>query len=179
MPRKSLFISLILCLCLKTQAQNLVLNPSFEMHDTCPNQMGQIHYCNSWFDGVTHGSCDYYSANNCTGDYSPPNIQFTTGKYWHATPLSGLSYAGFIPYYGNPAPSTFAEFLQGKFNAGLMSSTLYYVEFYVMCATKMKFTINNIYGLITDTIDPNNLQNYLPQISPTPNKIYSDTTKWM
>ena len=164
---------------LKAQV-NLVLNPSFEQHTQCPTSMSQISYCTDWYDGVTHGSCDYFSSLNCTGNLSPPLIRFGGPLNWYQQPLSGESFAGFIPYYGNPgAPSTFAEFLQGKFLTSLNLNRLYYIEFYINAATHVKFFLHDVAALITDTTDPNNLQNYTPQILPKINTVYSDTTKWM
>src|SRR5271168_140346 len=99
-------------LCIK--AQNLVVNPSFEQHTNCPNNLGQINYCNSWYNGDVHGTCDYYSALGCTGNFSPPNLHLSTLSLYQE-PLSGLSYAGFIPYYGSTGIPSYVEFLQGKF----------------------------------------------------------------
>jgi hypothetical protein len=157
-----------------------VLNPSFEQHTQCPNNISQISYCNDWYDGVSHGSCDYYSAANCTGNFSPPLINSGGPMIWYQNPLSGQSFAGFIPYYGNPgAPSTFGEYIQGKYITPLVNNNLYYIEFYINTTSHVKYFLHDIAALITDTTDPNNLQNYIPQILPLPNKIYSDTTKWM
>lgn len=170
----------ILCLGNFIKAQNLVLNSSFEQHTQCPNQESQISYCNNWEDGVTHGSCDYYSALNCTGNFSPPLLNPSASLVWYQQPLSGKSFAGFIPYYGNPgAPSTFAEFLQGKFNSSLTTNKLYYIEYYIVSASNVKYFLHDIAALLTDTTDPNNLQNYTPQILPAPHVIYKDTVKWM
>ena len=176
---KKIIILLIVC-CLKGNAQNLVVNPSFEQHTQCPTAMSQISYCNSWFDGVTHGSCDYYSANVCAGNFSPPLLKPVIFATWYQQPLSGKSFAGFIPYYGEPgAPSTFAEFLQGKFSSALDSNKLYYIEYYINSAPNMKYFLHDIEALLTDTMDPNNLQNYSPQILPMAGVIYSDTIRWM
>ncbi len=165
------------------KAQNLVINPSFEQHTQCPTAESQISYCDSWGDGDLHGTCDYYSSNGCIGNYSTPIINPTTYITWYQQPLSGFSFAGFIPYYdpGYSLPS-YVEFLQGKFSAPLNLNQLYYVEFYVNAASKMRYFIHDISALITDTsgfINTNNLQNYNPQILPASNEIYKDTIKWM
>ena len=165
-----------------TKAQNLVLNPSFEQHTNCPTAESQINYCNSWNNGDALGTVDYYSANGCTGNFSPPYIKPVSYLTWYQQPLSGESFAAFIPFYGQGANPLGVEYAQGKFNIPLGASQLYYVEFYINAASQQEYCIHDIAALITDTsgfVNTSNLLNYHPQILPVSNVIYQDTVRWM
>jgi hypothetical protein len=178
---KTVIASFILCLGSFAKAQgNLVLNPSFEQHTQCPTQYSQINYCNDWYNAG--GTCDYYSALGCTGNYAPPFIKPGSNLTWYQQPLSGQSYMGFIPYYNTINNISFLEYLQGKFGLSLVAGKVYYVAFYINSVSQVKYFIHDIAALITDTaglINTSNIQTYTPQILPLPNKIYSDTTNWM
>jgi len=172
----------ILSLGIYTKAQNLVVNPSFEQHTNCPTAESQINYCNSWNNGDALGTVDYYSANGCTGNFSPPFIKPVSYLTWYQQPLSGESFAAFIPFYGQGANPLGVEYPQGKFNTSLTASQLYYVEFYINAASQQEYCIHDIAALITDTsgfVNTSNLPNYHPQILPAPNVIYQDTIRWM
>jgi hypothetical protein len=176
--RKLQLLAVLQAIVVFVNAQNLVINPSFEQHTQCPTQFSQINYCNSWYNGGTNSTCDYYSASGCTGNFSPPVIKPTSYIILYQQPLSGQSFAGFLPYFygGN-----LREYLQGNFSSPLKSDELYYIEFYINATSQQEYFINNIAALISDTvfIDPNNPQNYTPQILPKATKIYKDTVKWM
>ncbi len=172
----------ILSLSNSTKAQNLVVNPSFEQHTNCPTAESQINYCISWTNGDALGTVDYYSANGCTGNFSPPVLKPVSYLTWYQQPLSGESFAAFIPYYGQGANPLGVEYPQGKFSSPLAASQLYYVEFYINAASQQEYCIHDIAALITDTsgfVNTSNVQNYHPQILPAPNVIYQDTIKWM
>jgi len=172
----------ILSLSIYTKAQNLVVNPSFEQHTQCPTAMSQINYCNSWNNGDALGTVDYYSALGCSGNFAPPILHPTGFLTFYQQPLSGLSFAGFIPFYGQDGNPLGVEYAQGKFNTSLISSQLYYVEFYINAASQMEYSLHDFAGLVSDTpgfINTSNLQNYHPQILPEPNIIYQDTIRWM
>ena len=178
MKIKITILLFILCLSIFTKAQNLVINPSFEQHTQCPTQNSQISLCNHWQDAATNSTCDYYSAAGCTGNFSPPLLKPASFLTVYQEPLSGKSFAGFIPYLSSGP----AEYLQGKFNVSLDSNKLYYIEFYLNATSSQKYFIHDVFALITDTaglVNTNNLQQYHPQILPKLNKTYRDTTNWM
>ena len=177
---KTLWLAIMQAIVFYAKTQNLVINPSFESHTQCPNQLGQINRCNSWYNGDVNGTCDYYSVLGCSGNFSPPYIHPVTGLTLYQEPLSGLSFAGFIPFYGSSGIPSNVEFLQGKFNTSLVTGNLYYVEFYINSASQQKYFIHDISALITNTqvvVNPGGTYN--PQISSVSNVIYKDTTKWM
>jgi hypothetical protein len=169
----------ILSIGININAQNLVMNPSFELHSTCPNSFSQINYCNSWNNGSTNSTCDYFSSLGCSGNFSPPVLTPTTYLTFYEIPLSGLSFAGFLPYFfgGN-----LREFIQGSFNMPLTLNKLYYIEFYINASSQQRYFIHDVAALLTDTaglVDEYNPQNYSPQILPVSNIIYKDTVRWM
>ena len=181
MKKNIVIIYFLLSLCIIAQAQNLVINPSFEKHSQCSSSTSHsISNSIEWHDA--NGTCDYYSASGCVGSYSPPIINPGANLTWYQNPLSGVSFGGFIPYYNTSNNTPYLEYLQGSFSSNLDSNKLYYVEFYINSVSQIKYFIHDIDALITDTsglINPEDLQQYHPQILPKSNKIYKDTTKWM
>lgn len=91
----------------KGNAQNIVPNPSFENHNSCPATYGQIYKCQSW---TTFGhSPDYFSA--CSPDTIVNVPKNNLGFQYAAT---GIAYCGFINTSGGPVPP------QNYFGAALL-----------------------------------------------------------
>jgi hypothetical protein len=177
---KIVIASFILCLGSFAKAQNnLVLNPSFEQHTQCPTQYSQISYCNGWYDGALNSTCDYFSALNCNTNYSPPLIIYSSLVSFYQQPLSGKSFAGFLPYL---AGGNAREFLQGQLSSPLVAGKLYYAEYYVNATGQQKYYIHNMSALFTDTnglVNEDSISHYQAQVNPTGNGVYKDTVKWM
>jgi hypothetical protein len=72
-------------------AQNLVPNPSFEMHTQCPWGFSQLDFASNWWS--VNGTPDYY--NMCaTGSI----VTIPTNQYGYQTPYDGTAYAGLLEY---------------------------------------------------------------------------------
>ncbi|MEY2828661.1 MAG: hypothetical protein RIQ33_519 [Bacteroidota bacterium] len=66
-----IFISLLFYLVV--DAQNLIPNPSFEIHDTCPDAPAQLRFCTNWYS-PTSTTPDYFF--RCTdSSINPPFVQ--------------------------------------------------------------------------------------------------------
>ncbi len=93
---KNLFILLCLALCaVGGYAQvNLVPNPSFEAHDSCPDDIGEINYLNNW--KIYRESPDFFSPCSTVWYASIPN-----NYEGYQQPHSGNSYIGLCVYETN------------------------------------------------------------------------------
>ncbi len=93
---KNLFILLCLALCaVGGYAQvNLVPNPSFEVHDSCPDDIGEINYLNNW--KIYRESPDFFSPCSTVWYASIPN-----NYEGYQQPHSGNSYIGLCVYETN------------------------------------------------------------------------------
>ena len=67
--------------------QNLVPNPSFEIHDSCPNSLTFIQYATPWFS-PSDGTSDYF--NDCN------NLMVPLNDFGYQYPRTGNAYAGLL-----------------------------------------------------------------------------------
>jgi hypothetical protein len=93
MKRINLLFAITLVFLLKTSySQNLVPNPSFEIYDTCPDNLGQISRAIGWHDAIPDG--EYF--NVCSHDTNGsgiPYIGVPLNTAGYRTPASGNGYA--------------------------------------------------------------------------------------
>lgn len=116
--------TILLCLLATAfcRAQNLVLNPSFEEYDTCPDFLGQITRANGWYSA--RPSPDYYNLCVSTqGTTAPSNF------YGYQFPNSGSGYAGLASMYGGV--SELREYIGTKLIDTLKVGNTYFVSFVV------------------------------------------------
>ena len=116
-------------------AQNLVPNYSFELMDSCPNNIGQLDRLKRWFN-PTYNSPDYF--NSCSiGPQVPCGIP---SNYWGwQLPRTGNAYAGF----GSKTNSG-REYLSVKLNDSLFADTLYCLSAWVSAANHARYSIGCI-----------------------------------
>lgn len=131
----------IVALCNVGNAQNLVVNGSFETHSQCINNYSNL-FANvsNWYNG--RGTCDYF--NSCANGLSngpygsnmgvPTNVVAQTPVY----PYHGNAYAGIMCVFGNnPVNQELQnEFLRGNLLTPLVVGTTYYVSFKVARAVR-------------------------------------------
>jgi hypothetical protein len=117
-------------------SQNLVPNPSFEDHDTCPYQFNQFNYVKDWISCTI--SCDYY--NTCDTNPNSFGIPLNCMGYQN-TPDGGNAYAGFIP---SGIGYNYREFIGCKLLNNLVANQKYYLSFKVSASNYTKTFINNI-----------------------------------
>lgn len=110
-------------------AQNLVLNPSFEEYEICPDDHKQFTgYVNDWQTFFT--TPDYF---NLCGYYPPFIIQTIS-----AEPRTGDGLAGCSWYKTVNAVNIFREYIHGHLSESMEANEVYYGEYYA-------FTQGNIY----------------------------------
>src|SRR5689334_20442653 len=94
---------------INTLSQNLVPNPSFEVHDTCPNWSGFLRHAIPWFDPAPNtGGSDYF--NSCAPPPPPDasaSVPLNTFGFQYAR--TGNAYAGLTAYYGFPNTREYIE----------------------------------------------------------------------
>jgi hypothetical protein len=123
-------------------AQNLVPNPSFEEHDSCPDQFGQICFANSW-ESFSDGSEEYFNSCDLTNYFSVPH-----NFEGYQIAFDGQAYVG-LNFY-NPFASNQREAIGCKLNDTLIIGHRYYISFYVNLSDNSTIAINNI-GLLFST----------------------------
>lgn len=107
-------------------AQNLVLNPSFEIQDCCPVEWGPSDCATYWTTNMN--SWDYFHACNETVVSVPDNFA------GHQSAATGQGYAGFIawgPSIPDPPPYFPIEVIGGTLAEPLVVGTSYQVSFKV------------------------------------------------
>lgn len=131
-----------------TQAQNLVVNPSFEDHLRCPNN-----FSTSSKDFVVPG---WKSANSGTPDYfhqcswGDCDVPFNWAGESNAH--SGFAYTG-IYVWNRPSskPRSYREYIQGELKEAMKSGKRYHIEFYFKLASYSVYTVDRIGLLLTDS----------------------------
>ena len=158
-------------------AQNLVLNPDFELYRCAPWLNSSIEDCNSWTN-PTLASPDYFN-NNCIEEKTVAIPQ----KYWgFQMPKSGNSYAGIIAYDNrkhNPQEAG-AEYLQGSLSETMQANKTYNVEFSVSLAECSKISLQHL-GIFFSEKEIKEktvgLLKFIPQV--ISHTDISDTSKWV
>ncbi|MBT8281952.1 MAG: OmpA family protein [Muriicola sp.] len=117
-------------------AQNLVVNPSFEEHTSCPKKLGNFNSDVVGWNTPSLGSTDYFHA--CSEAMGTP-------KNFNGTQIAdfGEGYAGFYLY----APNDYREYMQAKLTASLMKDEVYELSFFVSLAERSDFAVNQ-FGVV-------------------------------
>ena len=127
-------------------AQNLVINPSFEIYEECPTDMTlypQKFLIPNWYL-PNKGTSDYF--NKCTSIQVNVPKNFI-GNMWA---YNGNAYAGVVLFEVHPDDSSkgiqrdYREYLQGEFKSLLIKDKYYIVKIHYTIATYSTFAINRI-----------------------------------
>ena len=176
---KKLAVYFYLLLSLKANAQNLVLNPSFEDTIACTGTYAM--QCKYWYT-ANIGSPDYFSEQPdifCGTSYVP---QSGVGYQYART---GIAYVGLGPFVSTTFPS-FAnrrEYIGGGLSDTLKHGHEYCVSFYVSVAEEFKYVVDGIglYLSVDSAVDYtiNTNLSFVPQISNLAGNIIYDTLNWV
>ena len=169
-------ISLFLFLSLKANAQNLVLNPSFEDTIAClPSTY--VMPCRFWYT-ASNNTPDYFSEQpdfNCM----IPAPQGTVGYQYART---GIAYVGLFTFF-NPPFNNQREYIGGILSDTLKQGHEYCVSFYVSVAEELKYVTDGIglYLSVDSAVDYtiNTNLSFVPQISNPSGNIIYDTLNWV
>ncbi|MES2761542.1 MAG: hypothetical protein V4677_05025, partial [Bacteroidota bacterium] len=123
---------------------NLVTNPGFENHTTCPTFGGQINYCSSWnnvnliYGNFTVGTPDYF--HTCgSGNVVPPNT--FAGQ---CNPHTGNAMTALV-MYNSPYPG-YREYMATPLSCPMIPGNTYTVSFWLTNGLNpiSRYTIKNI-----------------------------------
>jgi hypothetical protein len=118
---------------------NLVQNPSFEIYDTCPNNIGQIYLAIGWFNSGT-STVDYF--NQCSSNWGVPG---STAGYQNAA--TGVGYGGFYAYWW-PNPKGL-EYFGCLLEDSLIINQKYFISFKLNRADFSNCAVDKIGTLFT------------------------------
>lgn len=120
------------------QVQNMVLNPSFEVYDECPESYTQMTNSHTLIPNWTYPTAttpDYF--NECgTGEVKVPD-----NFAGYSKAKSGKAYAGAILSGSN---RNFREYIQGTLNSPMVAGQKYCVSFWYKLASGSKFAIDQL-----------------------------------
>ena len=158
--------------------ENLVLNPSFENFNICPNNLSQIIRAIHWSDARAGiGSSDY--CNLCN------TVSIVCFKESYQLPQNGIGNAG-ISLFMNPLNyCNYREYIQGKLKNKLITNTKYCVSFFCLYVPTLGIAIDRIDAFIsTDSLNSFNplipgkwIIDSVPQIL-NKNGIITDSINW-
>lgn len=108
---------------------NLVQNPSFENHSSCPDFGGELNRCNNWnnvnliYNDFTVGSPDYF--HSCgSGGVVPPNT--FAGQ---CLPHTGNAMTALV-MYNSPYPE-YREYMSSQLSCAMIPGNTYTVSFWI------------------------------------------------
>ncbi len=157
--------------------QNLVPNPSFELHSTCPNSWACFNgYVLNWY-AVNGGTPDAYDTCGNTFQFGVPQ-----NPYGFQYAEEGQSYAG-IGFGLGGQVANLREYMQVKLADTLNYNKKYFVSFYVSKADSAPIVNTKIgaYLSATDTLNTlsNGVINAIPQVVSPPNFYMQDDVNWI
>ena len=175
----------IVCLCLfflsKADAQNLVLNPSFEDTIACPTTTAIPMQCEYWYT-ANIGSPDYFSEQPDIFCGTSP-VPLSNAGYQYAR--TGIAYVGLGTFVSSIFPNGInrREYIGGELSDTLKQGHEYCVSFYISVAEELKYVTDGIglYLSIDSAVDYTINTNlpFVPQISNPSGNIIYDTLNWV
>ena len=181
---KKRLVILISLVVFKSNAQNLVLNPSFENTIPCwifINLGTWQMQCTNWYS-ASGGSPDYFSETYDPMCYALPVPQSTAGYQYART---GVAYVGLFTFGSTlfPTHTNRREYIGGMLSDTLEQGHEYCVSFYVSVAEELKYVTDGIglYLSVDSAVDYTINTNlpYIPQISNPAGNIIYDTLNWV
>jgi OOP family OmpA-OmpF porin len=142
--------------------QNLVPNPSFENHTTCPDGPAELPFAYPWFQ-PTLGTPDYFNTCSVYSDMDIPQ-NFMGNQFPH----SGSAYSGFFAcfvYYDSLLPD-YREYCEVKLDSPLLNGTDYFVTFFISLADSMNYATDAIGAFFSNDTIKNDTGYFLNSITP-------------
>lgn len=160
-------------------AQNLVINPSFELQSSCPLGPSELENANNWhhpFNNIIGDTCstsDLYSTCSPLGQFGvgvPANIMGNEAAH------TGNSYAGIILFEGFALTgctsffgSNWREYVEGELSSPMQAGQTYCVSFFVSLADNVKWSTNDIGVYFSNSlvnVNCTSVSNSVLQVSP-------------
>lgn len=159
-------------------AQNLVPNPSFELHDSCPDNEDQIQRAIGWSKYSNIASTpDYYNACDTGGQLCVPPVN---GGFTQSSAHSGHAYGAVVTFAKQI--HNYREYIGIQLSQSLTIGQDYFLSFYTTTGEVwgLGMPSNNLgIRLSTVAFNPNNptpINNYAHLYS---SAIISDTINWV
>jgi len=178
---RKIFIVIFLYLVSNANAQNLVLNPSFEDTIACPTTTAIPMQCKYWYT-ANIGSPDYFSEQPDIFCGTSP-VPLSNAGYQYAR--TGIAYVGLVTLMQplNPNYLNRREYIGGELSDTLKQGHEYCVSFYISVAEELKYVTDGIglYLSIDSAVDYTINTNlpFVPQISNPSGNIIYDTLNWV
>lgn len=156
-------------------AVNLVPNPNFETYTACPPGWGQVNVLAPW-DTPNTGTSDAFNAcaPNVFPSVSVPQNQIG----WQAA-LSGIGYAGIIPYSAAP---DYREYISAPLTSALLPGMPYTFTIHVSLADSAMLALDRLgaYFSVGPVGPVNNYAAlpYTPQVESPANVYLTNSTGW-
>lgn len=157
------------------QNENLVLNPSFEIYEKCPETPTSMDYSHKLVPNWSYPTAatpDYF--NRCgIGEVRVPSNFAGVSE-----PKSGNAYVGAIL---SGTDINYREYFQGTLKHPLEKGKQYCVMFYYRLASYSKFAVDQLSVYFTETEIKNNIQENLqvnPQLNNTPGLFLDNIEDW-
>ncbi|MBL7928233.1 MAG: T9SS type A sorting domain-containing protein [Bacteroidia bacterium] len=157
-------------------SQNLVINPSFENHSACPNQINQVDFATGWKSwGVTP---DYF---NACANTTAPNFGVPLNNRAFQPARTGVAYMGLFTY--TVFLPNQREFIGGQLSSPLIPGQQYFISFWVNhVENSVLLKASDGIGLKFSTVDHNyfaepDTANDAPHVFA--NTIITDTVNWV
>lgn len=175
-------VLLLICLLISfgfANAQNLVLNPSFESYSNCPQGPGAINVVTNWSNPDTATS-DYY--NSCHTVIAGFSVDVPSNSQGWQQARTGNGYAGLIAVEQSFGLSTnYREYIQGQLSAPLQAGQQYCVSFFWSLSNKSVYTSQNLGVYFSNTqvfLQQSTALPFTPQVSASGTYL-NDTTNWV
>jgi hypothetical protein len=173
--KKIYYLNILLLTCNISNAQNLVLNGSFENYSGCPTNFSQIDSAMFWTVPTIGSSSDYY--NQCADASSSVDVPFNGPGFQEA--YNGVAYAGI--YLVFPGGTDYREYIEVPLADTLVANGCYHFEMYVNLTNTCQYTTDAIGAYFSDTAITG-VNNFYPlpvtpQISNTAGNLF-DTINW-
>lgn len=170
-----LLASIFIVVQLNAQVENMVLNPSFEDYEECPQGytfMDQSHRLIPNWTYPTFTTPDYF--NKCsTGEVKVPS-----NFAGYSQPKSGNGYMGAILSGSN---RDFREYFQGTLSGSMEAGQVYCVSFWYKLASGSKFSVDQLsVNFVKQKVANSNKTylNYKPQLNNQEGLFLDNTTDW-
>lgn len=165
---------LLFCCYLHSNAQNLVMNPSFEEHYSCDFGVSNVWECKHVFnptDAFLPGTSDYYNA--CISGVG--NVPYSSGGYQQAR--TGNAYTGLFI-----TASNYQEYIQIKLKETLKAGVTYDLSFYANLSNLSREASDDMHvKFVADSIQfqewPHEL--FVPDWTNEEGNYLTDTVGWM
>lgn len=162
---------------LNTDAQNLVLNPSFEDYDSCVLYVDQFHYpyIKNW-ENPNLATPDLYNSCSLSSAQRP-----LTANWGGQAPRTGNAFSGCISNTIIHNDATTIEFIEGELISPLIKDSTYCVRFYLSLAEHVHLPISKIGIYFSDTLVKLNTSSmpFSPQLQSPTGQFFDDETNWM